>query len=367
MITFLKEENREIRKIIHIDMDCFYAAVEMRDDPSLKDIPLAVGGRANSRGVLTTANYIARQYGVHSAMPTAQALKLCPNLTIVPVRMSAYKDASLEIQKIFRRYTDLIEPLSLDEAYLDVSGNTSHHGSATIIAREIRQAIKTELGLTASAGIAPVKFLAKIASDINKPDNQFTISPEQVSDFILDLPLTKIPGVGKVTAQKLANMGLLTCHDVQQYDLGVLIKRLGKFGYILYKRSHGIDERMVHQGKRKSVAVERTLLQNISDWDSCLFILEKLYLELELRLSKVSPDLMISKQGIKFKFDDFQATTQEHVAQVLDKESLFAIAHDAWQQRRNNRGVRLIGLQVSLVEVQESDLLQFELELPEIN
>jgi DNA polymerase-4 len=277
--------------------------------------------------------------------------------------MSLYKETSLQIQQIFRRYTDLIEPLSLDEAYLDVTNNTQHQGSATITAREIRQAIKSELDLTASAGVAPVKFLAKIASDINKPDNQFTISPEEVSDFVLDLPLTKIPGVGKVTALKLESMGLLTCRDVQQYDLGLLMKRFGKFGYILYQRSYGIDERKVYQGKRKSVAVERTLPQNINDWDSCLNILETLYPELVLRLSKVSPNLLISKQGVKYKFDDFQATTQEHVAQIIDKESLFAIAHDAWLQRRQNRGVRLIGLQVSLQDEQDKNTGQFELAL----
>ncbi len=353
-----------MHKIIHLDMDCFYAAVEMRDNPALRDIPMAVGGKANQRGVLTTANYIARQYGVHSAMPTAQALKLCPNLKVIPGRMSVYKEVSTEIQQIFKRYTDLIEPLSLDEAFLDVTGSTLCHGSATLIARDIRQTIASELSLTASAGIAPIKFLAKIASDINKPDNQFTIAPEQVADFVLNLPLKKIPGVGKVTAQKLAALGLLTCADVQRYDLGQLLKRFGKFGYILYERCHGIDPRMVNNHRQhKSVGVERTLLSNIYQWYDCLEVLEKLYPELSARLAKVSPDLRIAKQGVKLKFDDFQATTQERIAPGLDKEQLFAIAYDTWQQRRKERGVRLVGLQVTLQE--ESDTTQLALCLSE--
>ena len=353
-----------MHKIIHLDMDCFYAAVEMRDNPQLKDIPMAVGGKVSQRGVLTTANYVARKYGVHSAMPTAQALKLCPHLTVIPGRMSLYKEVSIQIGQIFRRYTDLIEPLSLDEAFLDVTDSALFHGSATLIARDIRQTIASELSLTASAGIAPIKFLAKIASDINKPDNQFTIAPEQVADFVLNLPLKKIPGVGIVTAQKLADLGLLSCADVQGYDLGLLLKRFGKFGHILYERCHGIDTRTVNNHrKHKSVGVERTLLTNIHQWHECFEVLEKLYPELSTRLAKISPDLRISKQGVKLKFDDFQATTQEHVAPILDKENLFAIAHDTWQQRRNNRGVRLVGLQVTLEE--EKNLSQLSLSLSE--
>lgn len=172
-----------MRKIIHVDMDCFFAAVEMRDDPSLRDIPLAIGGSADRRGVISTANYPARRYGVHSAMSTAMALKLCPHLKLLPGRMAAYKEASLHIREIFARYTSLIEPLSLDEAYLDVTDCTQCNGSATLIAQEIRQAIAEELNLTASAGIAPIKFLAKIASELNKPNGQYVITPAQVPAF----------------------------------------------------------------------------------------------------------------------------------------------------------------------------------------
>lgn len=221
-----------MRKIIHVDMDCFFAAVEMRDNPALRDIPIAIGGSRERRGVISTANYPARKFGVRSAMPTGMALKLCPHLTLLPGRFDAYKEASNHIREIFSRYTSRIEPLSLDEAYLDVTDSVHCHGSATLIAQEIRQTIFSELQLTASAGVAPVKFLAKIASDMNKPNGQFVITPAEVPAFLQTLPLAKIPGVGKVSAAKLEAMGLRTCGDVQKCDLVILLKRFGKFGRI---------------------------------------------------------------------------------------------------------------------------------------
>ncbi len=293
-------------------------------------------------------------------MPTAQAFKLCPELKVIPGRMSFYKEVSTQIRTIFQRYTNIIEPLSLDEAYLDVTDTHLHQGSATRIAEEIRQTIENELDLTASAGIAPVKFLAKIASDIKKPNNQYTIAPEQISEFMQTLPLEKIPGVGKVTAQKLARLGLVNCIDAQQYDLGRLIKEFGKFGHILYERSFGIDPRPVNATRqRKSIGVERTLINDIYDWSECLEVLERLYPELLNRLSHITPDLQISRQGVKFKFADFQSTTQEHIATTLDKDSLFDIAHNTWVERRQNRGIRLVGLQVTMAE--EQQLAQLEL------
>ncbi|OJT37105.1 DNA polymerase IV [Serratia plymuthica] len=343
-----------MRKIIHVDMDCFFAAVEMRDDPSLRDIPLAIGGSADRRGVISTANYPARRYGVHSAMSTAMALKLCPNLKLLPGRMAAYKEASLHIREIFARYTPLIEPLSLDEAYLDVTDCTQCNGSATLIAQEIRQAIAEELNLTASAGIAPIKFLAKIASELNKPNGQYVITPAQVPAFLQQLPLSKIPGVGKVTAKRLEEVGLITCADVQQYDLALLLKRFGKFGRVLWERCQGIDLREVSPERlRKSVGVERTLAEDIHDWEDCeALIVDKLYPELEMRLRKVKPDLHIARQGVKLKFQDFQQTTQEHVWPVLNKDDLLNVARQAWRERREGRGVRLVGLHVTLLDPQ---------------
>ena len=343
-----------MRKIIHVDMDCFFAAVEMRDDPSLRDIPLAIGGSADRRGVISTANYPARRYGVHSAMSTAMALKLCPHLKLLPGRMAAYKEASQHIREIFARYTPLIEPLSLDEAYLDVTDCSQCNGSATLIAEQIRQTISDELNLTASAGIAPIKFLAKIASELNKPNGQYVITPAQVPAFLQQLPLSKIPGVGKVTAKRLEDVGLITCADVQQYDLVLLLKRFGKFGRVLWERCQGIDLREVSSERlRKSVGVERTLAEDIHDWEDCeTLIVDKLYPELELRLRKVKPDLHIARQGVKLKFQDFQQTTQEHVWPVLNKDDLINVARQVWRERREGRGVRLVGLHVTLLDPQ---------------
>lgn len=354
--------SESVRKIIHIDMDCFYAAIEMRDDPRLRNVPIAVGGSADRRGVISTANYEARRYGVHSAMSTAIALRLCPHLKVVPGRMALYKETSIHIRKIFARYTDLIEPLSLDEAYLDVTDCTQLHGSATLIAEAIRQQIFDELQLTASAGIAPIKFLAKIASDMNKPNGQFVITPQNMDQFVLTLPLKKIPGVGKVTAQKLADMGLNTCADVQQFDVVTLIKSMGKFGQALWERCHAIDERPVNPDRlRKSVGVERTLAKDIHQWSDCLSLLDKLYDELQLRLAKVKPDLRIARQGVKFKFDDFQQTTQEHVYPILNKQDLVQLALQVWENRRLKRGVRLVGVHVMLQSPQLERQLLLEL------
>lgn len=342
-----------MRKIIHVDMDCFFAAVEMRDNPSLRDIPIAIGGSEKQRGVISTANYPARKFGVHSAMSTAMALKLCPHLTVIRGRYDAYKEASTHIRDIFSRYTALIEPLSLDEAYLDVTDSQHCHGSATLIAREIRETIQQELNLTASAGIAPIKFLAKIASDINKPDGQFVITPQQMPDFLLALPLAKIPGVGKVTARKLEEMGLNTCADVQKTDLVTLLRRFGKFGRVLWERSNGIDDReVITTRERKSLGVERTLSQDIHSWEACLEIIDLLYDELARRLDNIKPDRQIARQGVKLKFTDFQQTTQEHVWPVLNKDDLIAVARSTWDERRAGRGVRLVGLHVTLLDPQ---------------
>lgn len=342
-----------MRKIIHVDMDCFFAAVEMRDDPRLRDIPIAIGGSRVARGVISTANYPARKYGVRSAMPTAMALKLCPQLKVIPGRYDAYKEASVHIREIFSRYTSLIEPLSLDEAYLDVSDSPHCQGSATLMAREIRQTIQQELNLTASAGVAPIKFLAKIASDINKPNGQCVITPEEMPGFLLALPLAKIPGVGKVTARKLEELGLNTCADVQKSDLAMLLRRFGKFGRVLWERSHGFDDReVITERQRKSLGVERTLSEDIHDWEACLEIIDTLFEELERRLIKIKPDRQIARQGVKLKFNDFQLTTQEHVWPELNKADLIAVARKSWDERRGGRGVRLVGLHVTLLNPQ---------------
>lgn len=352
-----------MRKIIHIDMDCFFAAVEMRDNPVLRDIPLAIGGSTAQRGVISTANYPARTFGVRSAMSTAQAFKLCPHLTLLPGRFDAYREASRHIREIFLRYTPLIEPLSLDEAYLDVTSCSQHQGSATLIAIAIRQTIFNELNLTASAGVAPVKFLAKIASDLNKPDGQFVIAPDKVAAFLQTLPLGKIPGVGKVTLGRLESMGLHTAADVQQADLSMLLREFGRMGHLLFERCHGIDERPINKDRtRKSVGVEKTLPRDIYDWEDCRRIIEQLYPELEQRLTKTRPDRRIARQGIKLKFSDFQQTTLEHIWPSISQEDMLTLASQAWQERRGQRGVRLIGLHVSLLDPQQDRQLPLGIE-----
>jgi DNA polymerase-4 len=348
------------RKIIHIDMDCFYAAVEMRDDESLKGIPIAVGGSKDRRGVISTCNYEARSFGIHSAMATAYALKLCPALKVIPGRMSHYKSISKQLRSIFERYTDLIEPLSLDEAFLDVSGSMLFNGSATLIAKDIRKTIEKELKLTASAGVAPNKFLAKIGSDENKPDGQFVIKPEDVDEFVRALPLSKIPGVGKVTAKRLAKHKLLTCEDVRAFGKQSLIRNFSSLGETLWKRSFGIDERkLTTHWVRKSMSVEHTFAADIIDQNS--LPLDKLYQELELRLSKLEPRRIKTLQ-LKLKFSDFRTTTAERSHHHLDKKLFSELAGIAWS-RGNGLGIRLLGVGVSFeddqIELNEQQMTLF--------
>ena len=337
-----------MRKIIHIDMDCFYAAVEMRDNPDLVNVPIAIGGSATRRGVISTCNYPARKFGVRSAMATAHALKLCPDLVLVPGRMNLYGEVSKQIRGIFERYTDKIEPLSLDEAYLDVSDSSMFGGSATLIAQDIRRAIFEETQLTASAGVAPCKFVAKIASDENKPNGICVITPDKLDDFVKKLPLGKIPGVGKVTVEKLHHLGLYTCDDVRKYPLEQLVKRFGKFGPVIWNRSHGVDERELSLSReRKSVGVERTLAEDITTQQQCIEMVELLFPKLEERLVKSRPNKRIVSQGVKLKFSDFQQTTVEHRSQQLNKDYFLELLEEAFG-RKGNRGIRLVGLSVGL-------------------
>ena len=337
------------RKIIHIDMDCFYAAVEMRENPTLQGKPIAVGGSADKRGVLTTCNYEARKFGLHSAMATAQAFKRCPNLILLPVNMPLYKSVSEQIHQIFQRYTHLIEPLSLDEAYLDVTDCEKYAGSATWIAQAIRQDIWQELKLTASAGVAPLKFLAKIASDQNKPNGQFVITPEEVNGFIQTLPLKKIPGVGKVTHEKLIQMGFHQCQDVQKANKALIYQEFGKFGQRLWDFCHGIDPREVEVNRpRKSLAVENTLLEDIDQLEVAEHFLDDLFHKLVFRIQRNWGDTPLhdfKKLAIKLKFDDFTQTTIERTTDGLTLQNFLLLLHQVWQ-RREGRKIRLIGLSV---------------------
>jgi len=324
-------------------MDCFFAAIEERDHPELRGKPIAVGGRR--RGVLTTANYEARKFGCRSAMPTFKALELCPNLVLLPVRGEVYRAESARIRAVFRRFTELIEPLSLDEAFLDLS---HLHSSGAAIAREIRAEIHEETGLTASAGIAPNKLLAKIASDWNKPDGQFEIRPEDVETFMRDLPVGRLFGVGRKMEARLAAMGVQTCGDLQEFDKLVLAETFGKWGLDLYDQCRGRDERPVRPNRiRKSISRETTLRHDVAEFPVLLSIMRPLAESVAESLRIKFADRTVRSLFVKLRFDDFTRTTAERTHPQMDDDVFQSLLREAWS-RRNNRAVRLVGLGVRL-------------------
>lgn len=334
-------------KFIHCDCDCFYAAIEMRDDPALRGLPVAVGGAADHRGVISTCNYEARQYGVHSAMATSTARRLCRDLIVIPPNMDKYVVASQEVTDIFRDYTDLIEPLSLDEAFLDVTNSTACKGSASLMAREIRARVRKDVGITLSAGIAPNKFLAKIASDWKKPDGQYTVTPAMVNEFVRKLPVRKIHGVGKVTARKMELLGIETCTDLQQYSQPQLLEMFGSFGERLYQLCRGRDERKINLDRaRRSISVETTFDEDLTTVDQCLAMLPELYADLEQRIAKARHEITVGKLFVKLKFNDFVSTTAEHVAFEPDLEGFRKLCRTGFE--RGNKPVRLLGLGVRM-------------------
>jgi DNA polymerase IV len=351
-----------MRKIIHIDMDCFFAAVEMRENPALREVPLAIGGSADRRGVISTCNYVARRFGVRSAMPTALARKLCPPLVLLPGRMALYKETSTRIQAIFRRYTELVEPLSLDEAYLDVTDSVHCGGSATLMAEQIRAAIQSELGLTASAGVAPNKFLAKLACERRKPDGLFVIAPQDVDDFVRLLPLGKIPGIGRKTAERLELQGLYLCEDARQLPEEDLKGRFGKLGVMLADRIWGRDDSQVQATRvRKSIGVETTLDADVYDESACWAVLTRLIPELELRFGERCPRDQIMGQGIKLKFADFQQTTVYRSHGGYSAPLFHDLLHEGLV-RAEGKPIRLLGLVVGLPKEGEVNQLSLDLD-----
>lgn len=337
-----------MRKIIHIDMDCFYAAVEVKHNPQLRGKPLGIGGPPNSRSVLCTASYEARKFGVRSAMPSSQAVRLCPQLILVPPNFELYKAESRKVHEIFTRFTDKIEPLSLDEAYLDVTDCKLFNGSATLIAQEIRRLIFEETRLTASAGIAPNKFLAKIASDWKKPNGQFVVPPQEIEKFVKELPVGKIFGVGKVTAQKMHDLGLHTCSDIQKYSVPELHRWFGSRAQELYDFSRGIDNReVITEWERKSLTVEETYNKDLQSLEECLKQVPGLYEDFHRRLIKGEYQDRIKGMVVKLKFFDFKSTTHEEVTREIPTEADFLrLLEKAWLRR--SVPVRLVGLGVRL-------------------
>lgn len=334
------------RKIIHVDMDAFYASVEQMDNPELKGKPLAVGG-SEVRGVVSAASYEARKFGVRSAISGIQAKKLCPDLIFVRPRFDRYKEISKKIRKIFHDYTDLVEPLSLDEAYLDVTENKKGNPSATLIAQEIRKRIFEEVGLTASAGISVNKFVAKIASDYNKPNGQKTVNPDEVEAFLEKLDIKKFYGVGKVTAEKMYQLGIFTGYDLKQKPLEYLEKHFGNSGFHYYQICRGIHNSAVKPNRKiKSVGAERTFGENLS---SEIFMEERLQsiakeLEKRLQKSKISGKTIT----LKIKYSDFTLQTRSKTLPyfVNDKNIILDVAKDLLYQERLRNSVRLLGISI---------------------
>ncbi|MBB5645595.1 DNA polymerase IV [Pedobacter cryoconitis] len=337
------------RKIIHIDMDAFYATVEQRDFPEYRGKPIVVGGSPDGRGVVATASYEAREFGIHSAMSSRKAIQLCPHAIFVYPRFDAYKSVSVSIREIFRRYTDLIEPLSLDEAFLDVTTDKLNIGSALEIAKQIKDAIKNELNLSASAGVSSNKFVAKIASDMNKPDGLTFIGPSKINAFMEQLPVEKFFGVGKVTADKMKKMGLYTGADLKKLSEQELIRKFGKTGKFYYKIVRGIDDRPVQPHRlTKSLSVEDTFGKD-------LISTEELVAELELIAEKVAERLEKNRlKGktltLKIKFDDFKQLTRNvsFSAGVSDYATIITSAKELLLKvETEDRKIRLLGITLS--------------------
>lgn len=298
-----------MRKIIHVDMDAFYAAVEERDDPSLRGLPIAVGGGA-ARGVVMTASYAAREFGVRSAMPGSQAARLCPDLVFVRPRFAVYKGLSQQIRSIFHRHTDLVEPLSLDEAYLDVTAPKGEPRPAMTIAAEIKAQIKAETGLTASAGVAASKFLAKLASEMEKPDGLCVIRPERARALLAALPVERLHGVGPATMRRLRERGIATGADLQALPEAEAIRRLGRQGAHFWRLAQGIDERTVEPHRlRKSLSVETTFAEDLDEGEALDNALGALAEELARRLAQSS--YRATTITLKIKYRDFRLTTRQ--------------------------------------------------------
>jgi len=335
------------RKIIHIDMDAFYASVEQMDNPELRGKPIAVGG-AENRGVVSAASYEARKFGVRSAISGVQAKKNCPELIFVKPRFDRYKEISKQIHKIFRDYTDLVEPLSLDEAYLDVTKNKKGNPSATLLAQEIRMRIFNEVGLTASAGISVNKFVAKIASDYNKPNGQKTVNPDEVITFLEQLPIQKFYGVGKVTTEKMFQLGIFTGLELKSKTLEFLEKHFGKSGSFYYNVVRGIHNSEVKSNRiAKSVAAEYTFDSNLSSEIFMVEKLEKIASELERRLKK--HNISGKTVTLKIKYSDFTQQTRSKTMPyfIADKALILDAVKELLYQERMKDSVRLLGISLS--------------------
>ncbi|MDF9797665.1 DNA polymerase-4 [Catalinimonas alkaloidigena] len=346
--------SENIRKIIHIDMDAFYASVEQRDFPGLRNRPIAVGG-SSMRGVVAAASYEARKFGVHSAMSSVQAKKLCPQLIFVKGRMDVYKEVSSQVREIFNSYTELVEPLSLDEAYLDVSVNKKNINSAMKIALQIKNEIKVKTQLTASAGISFNKFLAKTASGMNKPDGFTVILPNEAERFLEKLPIEKFYGIGKVTARKMHEAGIANGFDLKNKSLAELVKRFGKIGKFYYNIVRAKDDRSVNSERiRKSISIERTFAENLRTKEELLVSVAELSEKLYLRMQKSQS--YGQTLTLKIKYEDFSIHTRNSTAPLLFRslEQIILYAQSLLVHvDLEHHQVRLLGIGISSLDGQE--------------
>jgi DNA polymerase-4 len=338
-----------IRKIIHIDMDAFYASIEQRDNPELKGRPVIVGGTPDKRGVVAACSYEARKFGIHSAMSSRSAYKLCPKAIFIRPRFDIYRAVSAQIREIFYEYTDLIEPLSLDEAFLDVTDNKKRMRSATLIAQEIKNKIYKKTGLTASAGVSFNKFLSKVASDMNKPDGLTVITPEEANEFIDEIPIRKFFGIGEVTEKKMLDMGIKTGADLKKIDKSKLIEIFGKVGGHYYNIVHGEDDRPVNPYRiRKSIGKETTLGEDIDNKEQMIDILNQLALEVEGLLKK--HDVKGKTITLKIKYFDFQNITRSITVEkpvILRADIMKHIKVLLGKTDAGRKKVRLLGIAIS--------------------
>lgn len=346
------------RKVLHIDCDCFFAAVEMRENPQLCNLPIAIGGMSDRRGVISTCNYPAREYGVRSAMATAIALQKCPELIVLPTNMSLYLEVSHQVMEIIARYGVAFEQVSVDEAYVELEPNDS----AIDVGNKIRAEVEARVGITVSVGAAPNKFLAKVASDWNKPNGLFAVKPHKVAEFVSDLEVRKIPGIGPKTATRLAENGIVNCRDVYIYSLIELVHLYGRTGAVLYQRSRGQDDRaLIKERTRKSLSVERTFAKDLYSAEELYQEAESLWDAFVLRAEKANIDRRTLSPFVKIKFNDFSQVTLADQFSKTDLASFKNLLQQARLRHDSNerQGIRLLGLGGRCPEVSEQQLSLF--------
>lgn len=355
ILRFDEPERDTSRKIIHIDMDAFYASVEIRENPSLKDKPVVISRHpreTEGRGVVTTANYIAREFGIHSAMSSAKAFELCPHTTFVPPNFDLYRTTSKQIHEIFHEYTDLVQPISLDEAFLDVTENKKDMKSATLIAKEIQRKIYDRTQLTCSAGVSYNKFIAKVASDFKKPSGITVVDPDHSHDFIMALPIKKFFGVGKKTVQRMYELNIYSGSDLYQKTEYELVNSFGKMGHSLFRKVRGIDNSPVNPHRdRKSVGKERTFQVEIYEEDK---IIQALRILAEKVAGALANHQLHGKTIVlKVRYEDFQTLTRRKTLlhYVNTATDLFNLASDLWTEHGEvEKGVRLLGITVTNID-----------------